>query len=156
MRRIAIQIMSTVGTNLILRQEMEIEKTVPIGVFAKTIIPLERYNGEDTLDLALFRGTAAVIKFNSCNSRDVIGFFSKRIPCSCLERKYKHAKKTMPKVSTCEGCKSVKERKSLMVCSRCRIVHYCCRECQVVDWPNHAVDCHFLVAQSNRMSGGGT
>jgi len=152
MRNISIRVLSAVGANLILYGKDT--ESILAGYIAKVMIILEHYNGEDDLGPAIVRGVALLrrscadgMKFKYGNSRDVIRFFSKKVPCSCLEKKHKHAKKTMPKESRCDGCMVVKERKSLMVCSRCRIAHYCCRECQVADWPNHGALCRIIVEQ---------
>ena len=33
------------------------------------------------------------------------------------------------------------ERSSVRVCSKCRLAHYCSRQCQIDDWPVHKNDC---------------
>ncbi len=41
----------------------------------------------------------------------------------------------------CGNCK----KEAIKKCSRCEAVYYCCRECQVNDWPNHKGLCFQLV-----------
>jgi hypothetical protein len=41
------------------------------------------------------------------------------------------------------GCRSVSED-ALKLCSRCKIVSYCSRECQMKDWPDHKKHCKVL------------
>jgi hypothetical protein len=41
------------------------------------------------------------------------------------------------------GCWNL-SREALKLCSRCKIVSYCSRECQVKDWPDHKKNCKVL------------
>jgi len=75
------------------------------------------------------------------NKRDVLKFYRKRMNCKCLKKKHLEARKSMPKVGACHHCKVEKERRLLMVCSRCMIDQYCSRECQVAASVNHREDC---------------
>ena len=72
--------------------------------------------------------------------RSLTKFFAKRITCSCLAEKYSKTK-AQDKTSLCRFCKERKKRNSLMVCSICRDVSYCSRQCQVADWPCHKEYC---------------
>ena len=73
--------------------------------------------------------------------RDLLKLYSKRITCSCLKKMYSNARKALPKVGSCGSCDKVMERSSLMVCSKCRVHQYCCKECQVAIWPKHKIIC---------------
>ena len=42
------------------------------------------------------------------------------------------------KMHDCQGCDS---KLASSLCGRCRKVHYCSRECQTADWPNHKKSC---------------
>lgn len=75
------------------------------------------------------------------NIRDVLKFYSKRLPCSCLKEQYKHSRRTVPKMGLCEHCRQRKERAILMTCGQCKVPQYCSRECQVAEWPDHEKDC---------------
>lgn len=48
----------------------------------------------------------------------------------------------------CANCNNPKrkddENKRLLRCSGCKLVRYCCRECQFIDWTNHKVICKRL------------
>jgi len=55
------------------------------------------------------------------------------------------ARETSPKTGICICCEKEKERVALSVCSRCMIMQYCSRECQVADWPTHRKECDSYV-----------
>ena len=65
---------------------------------------------------------ASKIRDLCSNARmESILFFAKRIPCSCLEDKYKQAKST-EKTGLCFCCTQLfKRRKELLLCSGCRV-----------------------------------
>jgi ankyrin repeat protein len=42
-------------------------------------------------------------------------------------------------------CSSNKEEKDLKVCTRCKIVHYCCAEHQKLRWKEHKKICKALI-----------
>lgn len=51
----------------------------------------------------------------------------------------------------CNNCnKSAEEvtSKKLLVCSRCKQVNYCCRECQRADWKTHKLNCKKIEEKS--------
>eukprot|EP00986_Skeletonema_menzelii_P013044 scaffold7396_cov127-Skeletonema_menzelii.AAC.7 len=77
----------------------------------------------------------------------LVSFLKKRIPCSCLDEKYKEVK-SIPKIGLCcnHGCSlpfGKTERSLTECCSRCRTANYCSRKCQVAAWPGHKVECTF-------------
>lgn len=39
----------------------------------------------------------------------------------------------------CRTCNLIKLK--MQLCSRCKGAYYCCRECQVTDWPVHKIGC---------------
>ncbi|KAI5827868.1 hypothetical protein K523DRAFT_321819 [Schizophyllum commune Tattone D] len=41
----------------------------------------------------------------------------------------------------CAYCEAPKEAKHLMLCSKCKLVYYCGRECQRMAWPSHKIVC---------------
>ena len=82
--------------------------------------------------------------------RDVLKIYRKRIICSCLKDKHSLARKTTPKMGACYNCGQMKERALLMVCSKCRIAHYCSRECQIAAWSVHRGHCDICVKAHQR------
>lgn len=74
-----------------------------------------------------------------------VKYFWRRIPCSCLDERYKEVKST-PKMGQCCNTKCAHpdakvERSKLRCCSRCRSVTYCSRGCQRADWSVHKKFC---------------
>ncbi|KAL9187046.1 hypothetical protein ACHAXT_010766 [Thalassiosira profunda] len=69
--------------------------------------------------------------------REANKFLSKRIPCQCLDERYKQLKETAPRTGICSNCRETKRCKDLMLCTRCRLTQYCSRECQTADWSRH-------------------
>ena len=67
------------------------------------------------------------------NRRDVVKFVAKCLPCSCLKKLHSAARKKVAKVGTCWGCVKRFPRSHLYVCTGCKDVHYCSRECQRAD-----------------------
>jgi len=100
MRKMAIDILLRIGTNYILR-----------GIFHDTsrlsgvIIFLEQYDGEDELCSAYSRSAEDFGYLCRAGARDVVRFYYKRIPCSCLEKLYSIIKKNEYRVSKSFHCK---------------------------------------------------
>ena len=74
------------------------------------------------------------------NLRETVSFFAKRLDCSCLKDLYKQVKGGK-KTAFCCHCHQTKERKSLMLCSECKIAQYCSAKCQKENWPKHKNHC---------------
>ncbi len=75
----------------------------------------------------------------------LVSFFRKRIPCKCLDKRYKEVKSIVKTGRCCnQSCtlpnKKV-ERSKLLCCERCRSVYYCSSECQKAAWPLHKKEC---------------
>ena len=75
----------------------------------------------------------------------LVSFFRKRIPCKCLDNKYKEVK-SIAKIGNCynPNCslpdnKTV--RSEMLYCTQCRKANYCSKECQVAHWPTHKKFC---------------
>ena len=66
-------------------------------------------------------------------SRGLLLVIAKHIPCNCLDEFVDVAKTERP-TAVCYGCAGEYPREKLSLCSRCKNVRYCCRECQVGDW----------------------
>jgi hypothetical protein len=90
-------------------------------------------------------GASKITELQSADEHTLVKFFRNRIPCSCLDEKYKQVK-SITKMGNCHNtdCKlpGNKVARNVMVyCTRCCLVNYCCRECQVDDWKRHRRDC---------------
>ena len=80
-----------------------------------------------------------------CDEHTLVKYLRKRIPCKCLDEKYKEVK-SITKMGFCcnQRCSLPDrkvERKGMLHCIRCRQVYYCSRECQKTDWPIHKKWC---------------
>ena len=152
-RKMAMDILLSIGTNLMLADSNTGSATLIAHVSALFITILENCNEQVGIDLVNFtRSTATKLRDlstggKSSQKRDLLKLYSKRITCSCLKEMHSNARKTLPKMGKCHHCHVEKERVLLSVCSRCKISQYCCRECQVAAWPTHQKDCdqHCLV-----------
>ena len=103
---------------------------------------LECYDPVETnnlQDLDFSKNSKGWMKFRDAVEgceRSLLRFYSKHVPCSCLDERYK-ALKSQPKTGICVHCEQRKERSSLMVCTGCERHQYCSRECHVAAWPGH-------------------
>ena len=144
-RKMATDILIRIETNWLLEGK-------PFGSnFPKGIMILENYGKtRDYISTVYRRDIAAKERNHHCgkstsNRRDYLKFYRKRITCSCLKKMHLEARKTQPKLGACDHCGLVKERASLMVCSRCMLHQYCSRECQVARSPKHREACDKFV-----------
>ena len=82
------------------------------------------------------------------NERRLVSYSKKRIPCSCLDAKFREVK-SFPKMSCCSnpecslpGNKVEVELSAMMSCGGCRRAHYCSESCQAADWEaDHKEEC---------------
>lgn len=86
----------------------------------------------------------------SSERRDTLKFLRKRTTCKCLKKMHLEARKTIPKMGLCWNCKEEKNRVSLSVCSKCMVIQYCSRECQVAAWPGHKEFCCLIQPWINK------
>ena len=140
-RQMAIDIFLSMGTNMILHRSRDDDSPKRERGISHAILFLECYDGDGDVNYALTAMKAHRSLPDGCGERDVLKFYSKRLSCSCLKEKYKHARKTIPKLGKCMNCKERKERSYLTTCGRCKVQMYCSRECQVADWPDHEKMC---------------
>eukprot|EP00984_Skeletonema_dohrnii_P033957 scaffold32283_cov132-Skeletonema_dohrnii-CCMP3373.AAC.2 len=88
---------------------------------------------------------ARQIELLSADQHTLVKYLRKKIPCCCLDEKYKQVK-SITKLGICcnEKCSipdRLVERRSMFYCTRCRAVNYCSRECQKAAWPTHKSYC---------------
>ena len=121
---------------------------MPIDI-AYFVMVIENYVGSGDLHTTM-RSRVVASKYRdlgcggSGSVRDVLKIFCKRVSCSCLKKMHLEAKKTLPKVGACDNCGKIKDRALLSVCSKCRVCHYCSRECQLAEWPRHKHMCDIM------------
>ena len=149
-RQMVVNILLSVGTNMILNEElMKIDDKCCAAVgIASAILLLDCYDGRGRFK-NVYNATNMKLHLSlpmGSGKRDLLKFYSKRLPCSCLKEEYKRARKSLPKMGECWNCKQYSERASLTTCGRCKIPLYCSRECQVTHWPRHnKCDCRIYV-----------
>ena len=149
-REMVVSILTSMGTNLLLMQIGDKELEFLAIRIAKTLHVLENHDGGGSLEVVLHSQKVSMKRrdFGSptgSSRRDALKFFSKRVSCSCLKVMHQIARETMPKTGICICCEKEKERVALSVCSRCMIMQYCSRKCQVTDWPTHEGECDMYV-----------
>ena len=141
MRKAARDILVTIGTNFLLNGNNIIGATS----ITSAIALLEGYDdlsgGEYAYDSAYYCASPLMRDLAGGNERDIIHFYSKRTPCSCLQILYA-LYKSKPKVGQCFTCHRTFLRKSLMICGGCRISQFCSVKCQREKWPVHMEECH--------------
>ena len=153
-RKMAINILILIETNWLIDDGDE-----RFGAdFPQGIMILENYGkAGDYFSTVHSRDIATKRRNFLCGStnvyRDLLKFYRKRITCKCLKKRHLEARKTMPKMGECNHCGEAKERRLLMVCSRCMIVQYCSRKCQVAALPEHRGDCDIFVRAHNNIPG---
>ena len=141
-RKMAMHILISFTVNYILNGEI-IEAGRPM---ASALLFLSNYDGLGSLDTAAYVCAALRRDIVCGNDREILRFFSKRIPCSCLKDLYKQSKRTLLKDGCCQNCKRVLHRSELMVCGNCRIIQFCSKECQRECWPEYKIWCSGYVA----------
>ena len=139
-RKSARDILLTIGTNFLLNGNDIVGATSVTSAIAL----LECYDdlsGEGyDYDSAHCRASPLMRDLAGGNERDIISFYHKRVPCSCLQILYK-LYKSKPKVGECFSCNKSFLRASLMICGGCRISQFCSVKCQRNAWPKHKDVC---------------
>ena len=139
LRKMALDIMVAIGVNCLMYRF-----AYPLYI-AHAIFIFEQYNGngDDGFIVASCKAIRVEHDLRCGGEREIIRFFLKRIPCSCLKATYSQIKKSQPiRIGECFTCNQSKKLSSLMICRRCNIGQYCGRECQAAHWPKHKGLCN--------------
>ena len=81
------------------------------------------------------------------DQQSLVSYYKNRVPCSCLDNKYKEVKYGKKKDGICFNpmcripCYLV-QHSATALCSQCQQTIYCSKECQVVHWPLHSKICY--------------
>ena len=107
----------------------------------------ETWRDTITCNNDLFRkwGKIEELSSDACDEHTLVSFFRKRVPCKCLDKKYKEVK-SIVKTGLCMNLDcSLPGRKveasKLMHCEQCQMMQYCSIECQKQAWPKHKEQC---------------
>lgn len=90
-------------------------------------------------------GKLGELSNDTIDKHTLVSFFRKRIPCKCLDKRYKEVK-SIVKMGICYNPRCTLpgrkvERSKLLCCAKCRSVYYCSSECQKAAWPLHKERC---------------
>ena len=85
-------------------------------------------------------------ELHSNDDHTLVSFCRKRIPCSCLDEKYKEVK-SVKKMGfcynpSCSQPERMVERIKMFTCTRCGEANYCSVQCQRADWKSHKTHCN--------------
>ena len=85
------------------------------------------------------------IELENADDHTLVSYYRKRIPCACLDEKYKEVK-SVKKMGLCwnETCslsERMVERSKMFSCTRCGEANYCSVECQKAAWKIHKPLC---------------
>jgi len=137
-----VSLLLACGTSKILEGNIKIAcKYAALGRY------FEQYVEVDLLNIRAYPNWPKIRELCAADEHTLVSFLKKRIPCSCLEKRYKQVKCT-PKIGLCcnPDCPlpfGKTERSATMCCSRCRAANYCSRECLVAVWQGHKGECKF-------------
>ena len=102
---------------------------------------LELYGMYNDWNVVGWRAGNISYKLSGGNRRDLVKFVAKRLPCTCLKKLHRVARKKVEKVGICHGCNKQLPRSRLYVCTGCRVVEYCSNDCQTTHWSTHKRNC---------------
>jgi len=145
LRKMAIALMLRVATDMLLDADHR-NRDIDGGGEAVEILLLEECDGVDFYSTVM-KSWGSIRDLTGGGEREMIKFFHKRIQCTCLTNLYMNAKKSQPvKLGTCDCCNEKKDRRSLLLCGRCRSVNYCNKHCQATHYAEHESICRSIDA----------
>lgn len=152
--KLIISFLITCGTSKVLEGQTNFARK-----YASLANYFEQYLEVEFLNKRLYPNWPKMKELYSADENTLVSYLRKRIPCSCLDAKYKQVK-SISKIGICmnPGCHlpgGVTERSAMKCCSRCHLANYCSKECQEAAWPDHKAECDVydrIVRRSGSMS----
>jgi len=132
-----VQVLVSLGTKQILEEEDDEKRAES---YAQTILFLEEIRRTSAEKATSDQFRQGVLDLDS--RRNLVKFFRKRIPCNCLDDEWEALKDE--RTGKCTLCSKTAEDASLFNCSKCGLIKYCSKDCQVKDWPDHKSLCKEL------------
>ena len=123
---------------------------------AKVLASIVRYFEEFmAIGVHMTRAVPSLSKVHELLDADnhtLVSYYRNRIPCTCLDEKYKEVK-SVKKMGRCynRNCSHPDrkvERSKMFSCSRCGLVNYCSVECQKAHWKEHKEVCSRAVKKA--------
>lgn len=130
----------TIAANLVIDGNLDGARGIAsFASFFEQYIAVELTRRQATMNVAKLEELAMT------DEHTLMSFLKKRIPCSCLDVKYKQVKH-VTKMGICSNPQcSLPDRKcersAMLSCTRCCRVNYCSGECQKVHWQKHKQYC---------------
>jgi len=140
--KLARSILLAFSVNTILREDTYATPNIVSSV----LLLLENFDDSKDFESSYWSAAPKIrdITYSLRTPRVALKFYSKRIGCSCLKEKYAQSR-GLNKTGECHNCCKHLERRKLMVCSRCKVNHYCSDECHREKWPIHKKWCDKVV-----------
>ena len=133
------EMLLAVGTEALLSDERP-QRAI---MFAESVVRLEHLNNcvhnKSKVEQVTTKGEREIRDLFGDGTRGLIRFFAKRVPCACLDKMNKEAKRQAKK-GRCYSCCKFFDFNALLECSCCFIVHYCSKECQKANWDIHKLE----------------
>ena len=114
-------------------------------LYAMLACYFENYMALCLLKTQAINNSTNPVELESADDHTLVSYYRKRIPCSCLDRKYKEVK-SVKKTGLCynQNCSLPDgrvERSKMLCCTRCGLANYCSVECQRANWNQHREVC---------------
>ena len=138
---IVISMLLSSGTQYIL----EGENNATSQLYASFACHFEEYMAVKVLKTKAIFSWTKIYELCDADDHTLVSYYRKRIPCSCLDEKYKEVK-SVKKMGWCFNPSCIHpdgrvERSNMFCCTRCGDVNYCSVECQKNHWKKHREVC---------------
>ena len=141
-----VSILLASGTQRILDEHNDIAQR-----YAMLACFFEDYNAVFLRKTQATPDCSKLMELHGADDHTLVSFYKKRIPCACLDEKYKEVK-SIKKMGICHNvsCSHPErkvERSKMFSCTRCGVANYCSVGCQRADWKTHKQICGCTAAE---------